>query len=89
MLSSEVSKGYHRGTCPADCQRWHTQYAKIGRDSVAALEMYKEQVQGRTFPAADNVSEGLPRDLSDKANHTCLQSYEMKPGELEKMDCLH
>lgn len=88
MFSPEVSTEFYAGTSPANNQRWHKQYAKVGQDSVAALERYKEQVQGKTFPAAENVSEKPPRFPQDKAKRSSLQSYEMKPGELERLDHL-
>lgn len=57
MLPAKVSAPTSSRTDPTDGQSWHRQYASTGRDSVAALQKYKEEVQGKTFPAAEHVSE--------------------------------
>lgn len=72
MFPAKVSRHFHSKTSCTDKQRWHKQYASIGKDSVAALQKYKEEVQGKTFPAAENVSDNsflIPRD---NANDLCL-----------------
>lgn len=69
MLLTEVSEQIPLRRAPTNHIRWHKQYAGTGKDSVAALQKYREEVQARVFPSAENVSS------SDLQIYTLLANF--------------